>query len=181
MADNGDRAGEDNRQWYAVRSKPRKEAAAAAMLERAGIGVFVPQVKVKKRPYDPPSVEPLFPGYFFSRLAPQMGEIRLVKYTPGVLYVLGFGDEPWPVPDSLVAALQERVAAADGWSAGPDYQPGDRVKVTRGPLRDLDAIFDRRLSPKGRARILVHILMRICRVEVHVSDLRRVSQAAEKA
>ena len=166
------------RQWYALRAKPRQETAAASLLERAGVEVYVPQVKVQNRRYTPPTVEPLFPGYLFSRLDPMAGEIRLAKYTRGILHVLGYGDEPCPVPDSLIDTLQARLAARNGQLVGPEYQPGERVLITSGPFQDVEAIFDCRLSASGRVRVLINLVERLCRAEVHVNDLRRAKKAA---
>lgn len=167
-----------SRQWYALRAKPRRETAAAGLLERAGVEVYVPQVKVQKRRYTPPTVEPLFPGYLFGRLDSTAGEIRLARYTPGILHVLGYGEEPWPVPDALIDTLQARLAARNGQLVGPDYKPGERVLITRGPFHDVEAVFDCRLSASGRVRVLINLVERLCRAEVHVSDLRRASKAA---
>jgi transcriptional antiterminator RfaH len=169
---------EPSRHWYALRAKPHKESSAAALLERAGLEVYVPKVKVKLRPYSPPTVEPLFPGYLFGRLSAPLGELRLARYTPGILYVVGYGEEPWPLPDSFIANLQERIVRSRGFIGEPDYHPGERVIITRGPLRDVEAIFEERLSASGRVRVLINILKRLCRAEVHVSDLRRTSKAA---
>lgn len=166
------------RQWYVLRSKPKKEAASAALLQRAGIEVYVPEVRVQKRPYHPPTVEPLFPGYLFSRLSPQLGEIRLARYTPGILYVVGFGEEACPVPDDLIVSIQQRIAREKGRAAFPDYQPGERVLITSGPLRDLEGVFDRRLSASGRVRVFIHILHRLCGAEVHIGQLQRAGKAA---
>lgn len=165
------------RDWYVLRSKPRREASAAVLLRRGGIEVYVPQLKVQKQLHRPPTVEPLFPGYLFGRLDPQKGEIRLAQYTPGILYVVGFGAEPCPVPNELILSIQERIAR--GWKGRvePEYRQGERVVIASGPLRDVEAIFDRKLSPKGRVRVLVKILSRLCGVEVHVGQLRRSGKA----
>lgn len=170
--------GTRSRQWYALRTKPHREAAAATLLERAGVEVYVPQIKVQRRKYSPPALEPLFPGYLFGRLDPAAGEIRMAKYTPGILHVLGYGHEPCPLPDSLILSLRERLAGRNGQLACPDFVPGERVVIARGPLRDVEAIFDCRLSATGRVRVLVNLVQRLCRAEVHISDLRRAKKAA---
>jgi transcriptional antiterminator RfaH len=170
--------GEPIRQWYALRSKPKREEAAAALLERAGIETYLPRVRVQKRAYQPPVVEPLFPGYLFGRLNPTAGDLRLANYTPGVLCVVSFGEQPCPVPDSVIDYIQQRINRGRGRVNGPDYRKGDIVAITSGPLRDTEAVFDCRLTPAGRARVLVQILQRLCRAEVHTDQLRLVKKAA---
>lgn len=159
--------------WYALRSKPKKEMFAASQLERAGIEVFVPLLNVYRQHGKQAGLEPLFPGYLFGRLDP-LRTIHLARYTPGVLSVLGYGDEAWPVPDSLVLAIQQRVARGRGQAGLDEFRHGDAVKVTSGPLAGLDAVFDCRLSPTGRVRVLIQIMRRVCRTELLASQLRRL-------
>jgi hypothetical protein len=61
------------------------------------------------------------------------------------------------------------------------HPPGDRVVITAGPLRDVEAIFDRTLSPSGRVCVLIRMLERLCRAEVHVSGLQRAISSDEQA
>jgi transcriptional antiterminator RfaH len=162
--------------WYALRAKPRREASVAALLERVGIEVYLPKTLTHRRHGQPPQSEPFFPGYCFSRLDPQRGQLRLARYTTGVLHIVGYGDEPWPVPDALIAAIQERLS--HGRAAASSFQPGERVVITAGPLDEVEAIFDRHLSATGRVQVLVQILERLCRAEIPVEHLRRANQAA---
>mgnify|MGYP005846610515 FL=1 len=163
------------KQWYAVRSKPKKETSSAELLAHAGIEVFVPQTRVQKQRGKPPILEPYFPGYFFSRLDASQGEIRLVSYTSGVLYIVGYDGQPWSVPDGVVSAIQERLAGLGCRPALIDLHAGDRVKITSGPLEDIEAIFDCYLSATGRIRVFIQMLERLCRAELLASQVRRIS------
>lgn len=159
--------------WYAVRAKPKREVAASALLAHAGIEVYLPQSLMHREHGRPPRLEPFFPGYFFGRLDAARGQVRLVRYTSGVLDVVGYGEDPWPVPDAAIAAIRTRLA--HGRARAASLLPGERVVITEGPLKDLDAIFDRHLSATGRAQVLIQILERLCRTEISVEQLRRVS------
>lgn len=179
MGDGEFRAGcETMREWYALRSKPKKELSAADLLAKAAIEVYVPQVRVTKVHGRPPVLEPFFPGYFFGKLDPANGEIRLANYTPGILYVVSFGGRPWPVPDDLISAIRERLAENRGRLPLVHFRPGDRLVVTAGPLRGVEAIFDRQMSPAGRVRVLIQFLHQLCRVDLHVGQLRQAGKAA---
>ncbi len=169
------------RQWYALRSKPRKEASAAALLTRAGVEIYLPQTKVRKQHGKPPALEAFFPGYLFGQLDPLLGEIRLASYTSGILYVLGYGDEPCPVPDELVLAIRERLERRHGRAGALGLRHGEPVVITRGPLRDVEAAFDATLSASGRVRVLIRLLDRLCRAELDIGDLRRKTQAVGAA
>src|SRR5262245_2097253 len=159
------------KQWYVLRAKPRRESFAEGQLARAGIEVFVPRVRVHHRARLV-SQELLFPGYFFARLDTTLGQVHMASYTPGVLHVVGFGGQATPVPDSLVDAISERLAQS-GDLLGPGFSCGDRVVITRGPMKDVQAVFDRRLSAAGRVQILIQVLERVCRAEVGIDQLRR--------
>lgn len=166
------------KQWYALRSKQKKESSAGALLAKAGIEVYIPEVRVHKQHGKPPVLEPFFPGYLFSRLDPLLGEIRLANYTSGILHVVGFGDQPCPVPDSLILYIKERLMRGGAGAARENLSPGERVVITSGPLEGVQAIFDCHLSPTGRVRVLIQMLERLCRTELHVGQLRRAREAA---
>ncbi len=169
------------RQWYALRTKPRQETLAATLLTGAGIEVYFPQERVHKQHGKPPVSEALFPGYLFGRLDPERAEIRLAGYTPGILYVVGYGGEPYPVPDDLIAYIRQRLARRLGRPDRDDLRQGDRLVILSGPLRGVEAVFDRHLSATGRVRILVQILRRLCPAEVDIRQLKRVGKAASAA
>jgi transcriptional antiterminator RfaH len=160
------------RQWYVLRSKPKKESSAAQLLQSWGIEVYYPQAMVHKPQGKPAALEPLFPGYLFGRLDPLTAEIGQANRTAGILYVLGYGDDPWPVPDDLILSIKNRLARTGGVRTPVSFRPGDRVVITNGPMQGIEAIFDGQLSPNGRVRVLIQILKRLCRAEVHLSQLR---------
>ena len=163
--------------WYVLRSKPKKESFAAGLLERAGIEVYLPQIKTRGRVDGTHTIAPLFPGYFFSRLDPLEGEIRLATYTSGVRYVVGYAEEPCPVPETLIATIRERLRQTGVLAPMPGLRQGDQLVITSGPLQGVEAVFDRRLSNRGRVRVLVHILEHVWRTELHIEQLRSVGKA----
>ena len=55
-----------------------------------------------------------------------------------------------------------------------DLFQGDRVRITSGPLRDLDAIFDRPLSAADRVRVLLHVMDRMIPLEIDRSEIVRI-------
>lgn len=165
------------KRWYVLRSKPRKEAWAAAMLERGDIEVYLPQISGNRDRGKPAAFAPLFPNYLFAHLDAGEGELQMARYSHGVMYIVSYGDEPCAVPDELVSLIRERVGRVQlrGHSA---FDPGDRVVIAGGPLMGTEAIFDRQLSGAGRAHVLIQILHRLCRVNVCVGHLRLFQKAA---
>lgn len=159
--------------WYAIRSKPKKESLVLMLLNRAGIEVYLPQLKVHKGHGKPAAIEPFFPSYLFARLDSSNADITAVKYTPGVVQIVGYGDEPWPVPDDLIASIRQRLTHVEL----NDFRHGERVIVTSGPFQGIEAFFDRVLSPTGRVQVLLQFLHGVYRAEMHASQLRQVKQA----
>jgi transcription antitermination factor NusG len=58
-----------------------------------------------------------------------------------------------------------------GWGR---LERGDRVRIVSGPLRDLDAVFDKPLSQADRVRILVDVVGRMTPVNIDYSRLELV-------
>jgi transcriptional antiterminator RfaH len=162
------------KEWYALRSKPRKEMLASALLTRAGLEVYLPQTQRRAQRGEAPISEPYFPGYLFGRLDPHCGDIRLASYTPGIRCVVSFGGEPHPVPEQVVITIREGLARQQGYPGLAPFRPGDRVRIVEGPLVGIEAIFDRELSAAGRVQVLVRLLERLCRAELQASQLRRI-------
>jgi transcription antitermination factor NusG len=75
----------------------------------------------------------------------------------------------------VITSIKERLDWL--WDTGQTVYPfekGDRVVVRSGPLADLEAIFEERLSSRDRARILVECLGRWTRCECEMDALKRV-------
>ena len=169
------------RYWYVVKTNPRKEDGAAMLLSIASEGrveTYLP--KLRGRSTRGPAagrMQPLFPGYLFARFDGESDDSVLVKRSPGVAYVLGYGGIPVAMPEELVSGISRRLEDS---FIPPELQfsPGDGVYVTEGPLKDVEAIFDRRLSPSGRSRVLIRIVSRYVPLEIDESKLVKVRQVS---
>jgi transcriptional antiterminator RfaH len=168
------------RQWFVIRSKPRKEAAATSMLSSLGIEVYLPVLGPRRRSGRMIGAEPLFPGYFFRRLVPHSPEIPMVNRTPNAHYVLRFGTEPCSVPDELVATIRNRLATESRRAMSGTFRSGEPVLIAKGPFEGVEAVFDGYLSASGRARVLITTLQSVCRAEFDVDLLRSASKKIEK-
>lgn len=162
------------RNWYVLRARPRREAQVAAVLAGKDIEAYLPLLKRPARGGRGPRVEPLFPGYLFVRLAIETEEWLIARSTAGVLHLLGSQGSPSPVPDELVQSIRQRVELEATRRAAP-YHPGERVRITAGSFRDLDAVFDRSLSASGRVRVFIRMVGRLVPLDLSAELLRRVS------
>jgi len=144
--------------WYLVRTKGGKEKWVSEQLAGTVPEIFLPMLRTRVRRWKTQSwsLVPLFPGYLFARfeLARHYGEIR---YTSGVHEIVSAGGEAIPVPYNVMENLRERAGDNDGVVeiAAPEYAPGDSLKLTEGPLKGLNAVFDRYLSGGERVAILL--------------------------
>ena len=98
------------RHWYLVHSKPRRERAALANLERQGYRAYLPLMRSRRRiagRYQS-RVEAMFPRYLFLDLDDTVDDWGPIRSTVGVSQLVRFGPRAARVPDALVQALKAR-------------------------------------------------------------------------
>ena len=146
--------------WYALRTKPNKEAFLAQQLEALDIEVYYPCLHV--RPVNPRSRKkrPYFPGYLFVRVDLKDGKASGLKWMPGVADLVSVDGQPASIPDHLVIAIRRQVdylnnSAQQGLK---ELQHGDRVKILSGPFAGYEGIFDAHLDGRDRVRVLLNFL-----------------------
>lgn len=152
--------------WYVVRTKGGRERETATMLSQRGVAVYLPILHKRRLRTGRRDWEPLFPGYLFASLEVPSHEWLVARSSPGVAYFLGQQGRPSPLPDGLVQDMVSRVEIANQETRVAAWQPGKRVVITQGPLKDLEAVFDRSLSAAGRVRVLVQVLSQLVPVEL---------------
>jgi transcriptional antiterminator RfaH len=142
-------------------TKPRSEALAEEHLRRQGYETLLPRVRrvlrgaagLKVR------IESLFPNYLFLCADPERSSLAPVRSTRGAIGLVRFGMEPVRVPDEVIARIRGRIDAEDGLVRleSPELAPGQRVRVTEGPLLGWDGVF---LAGEGadRVRLLLQLL-----------------------
>ena len=145
--------------WYALRTKPNREAQAWHQARAREVETFYPRLRV--RPVNPRArkVRPYFPGYLFVHADLELTGLSLFKYMPYAMGLVCFGGEPARVPDALIYALQRRmkeIAERGEIRGGP--KKNDRVWIAGGPFAGHEAIFDAQLSGGRRVRLLLQLL-----------------------
>jgi transcriptional antiterminator RfaH len=163
--------------WYAVHTKPHKEQGVRELLLSRGIETYLPTLVESSKGFPRKEEQrPLFSCYLFVHLDLTRVALSAVNWSPGVNRVVSFGGQPAVVPDEVLQWLQQRLERIDSWHyyRGLPLRPGDRLRVTKGPLKGMEAIFDQRLSSGDRARVFVEILGRLTACQVGLWDLERV-------
>ena len=149
----------------ALHVKQRSEKLVATALTSKGIEVFLPLYTARRRWSDRVKELqlPLFDGYVFSRL--NLLHRMPVLTIPGVIQFVGIGKIPAPIEEAEIAALQSLVKSGLPAMPWPFLQVGQKVRVERGALRDVEGIL---LQVKGAHRLVlsVSLLQRSVAVEV---------------
>jgi len=159
--------------WYALYTQPRKERQVHGLLEEQGFETYLPTVQRKVRRSDRPDVVVYFPCYLFARLDFSATPHSSIAWMPGIRRIVSFGEQPAVVAEELVDLIRERLGEVDevGYRR---LKQGDRVRFCSGPLRDLDAIFDRPLSSTDRIRVLLNVMGRMTAVDTDYSAIARI-------
>lgn len=150
----------DDINWFAVQCKPWHEPFGAETVETLGLESFFPQCQRNKKICGKMRsvIEPLFPGYFFARFCPRLS-LQAIRYSRGVLRIVGAGDTPLAIEDEIIEGIRARrneegfVALSD-----PPWRTGDRVMIEEGPFEGLTGIFQAELDGKDRILLLLEAL-----------------------
>lgn len=160
--------------WWTLQTSPHTELQVCRHLAALGLEEYVPEF-ARVRRTRPGSVRDrrhhwLFPGYVFFRSASDAEAWRAVRRVPGVVRVLGDDGVPSLLSDTVIRELRTRIAEG-AFVTGPRWQRGERVRIARGPLAQLDAIFEQELDAAERVQILVRLLGRELPVSIDSSHL----------
>ncbi len=161
--------------WYALYTKPHCERQVQGALDAKGIETYFPVMPVHTPRRGRPLFRAFFPCYLFAHTDLGIVGISGLNWIPGLRHLVMFGNTPATVDECVIARIQEHLAQPHAMDEQGEFlQSGDRVVITEGPLRDIEAVFDKRLSASGRVRVLVDLLRRWTPVEMEADALRRV-------
>jgi transcription antitermination factor NusG len=159
--------------WFALRVRSNLERVVAAHLRGRNHEEFCPLYKIERRWSDRNKVIecPLFPGYVFCRLNPN---VRLPAVSvPGVIGIVGFGKVPSPIPEKEIQHIRTLACSGSPLMPWPFLQEGQRVLIERGPLKGVEGILS---EIKGKCRLIVSVtlLQRSVAAEIERSSIRPV-------
>lgn len=159
--------------WYAVHTKPHKEHAVTLYLQSRGIETFLPVLAQTGESGLPTAARPFFSCYLFACMDLDSISLSSINWAPGVNRVVSFGGLPAVVPVEVIDWIRDRLEQVDprDYHRGRLLVSGDRLRVTRGPLKGLEAVFDQRLSSSARARVFVEILGHLTACQMSLTDL----------
>ena len=131
--------------WYAIRTRSRFEKKVECLLRQRGTETFLPLLKTVHRWSDRDKAvqAPLFPGYVFVRLLCTHEQCLPIVKISGVLGFAGPGDQPSPIPDRDIEALQRLLETKTPCTILPFLHQGQRVRIRGGVLDGVVGTLDR--------------------------------------
>lgn len=159
--------------WVAVNTHPHRERVAVENLVRQQFKVYCPtelrRVRHARRVHD--VARPIFPGYIFAQVAPDLSLWRSILSTHGVRSVISYGDRPAFVESGFIEGLRAR--EVDGVITRPitPYKIGQEIRLNGGPFDGLVATIVE-MNDKDRLVLLMRLLRQEIRLRVTTASVR---------
>lgn len=163
-----------NDRWHVLWTRSNCEQVVHDQLAANGFAPFLPTIQswCRRGGIRRLARLPLFSGYVFLRHAIDRISYLEVCKARGLVRVLG---ERWDqlavVPDAEIAAIQKITSSGAPVMSHPYLDTGQRVRVTRGPLADVEGIVVRSNPKKGLLVVSVELLRRSVAVQLDCTVL----------
>jgi transcriptional antiterminator RfaH len=174
----GEAAIGDTACWYVLHTHSKQEDRACSNLKVLGVPIFNP--KVRERRYNQFAIvptyvaKPLFPRYIFAQF--KIDDLyHKVRFTRGVYNVVGFGEGPTPIDEEVIALIQSNINEDGFVRIDEEINPGDRVMVKDGPLKNFAGIFEREMKDTDRIRVLLETVSYQAHVEIDRDLVKKAS------
>lgn len=155
--------------WHALWTRSHCERLVWDQLTTKGFHAFLPTIDVwSRRAGVRRRIQvPMFPGYLFLRYALDKAAYIAVRKTRGLVSILG---EQWDslavIPTREIDAIQKVVQTRIPVSAYAYMRAGQRVRITDGPLANVEGILVQQKPEKGLLVLSIDLLQRSVAVEV---------------
>jgi transcription termination/antitermination protein NusG len=172
--------------WYVINTYSGHENKVKANLEHRIVSmnqaprfrrVIVPteQVVETKDGQKVQTEKRVLPGYVLVNMDMTDEAWTVVKNTPGVTGFVGSGTKPVPLSQPEVdRILHTATAGAERPRALADFELGESVKVTSGPLSDFDGEIVDVNGDQQKLKVLVNIFERQVPVELSFDQVKKL-------
>ena len=157
--------------WFALYTKSQHEKFVESALTKKNIESFTPTVLLKKKWSDRVKLieQSLFKGYCFAKF-PIKDKILIVSQR-GVVNIVNFRNKYISVQDSVIDSLKILVENKVKIDPYPFLKTGDRIRVKRGPLKNIEGYI---IEKRSRNSISL-----VISIEAIASSVRCVIDAAD--
>ena len=164
-------------QWFAAYTATRHEKAVADHFSQRTIESFLPlyrRLRLWKNGCKVNVELPLFPSYIFVRISREQ-RVRVLE-VPGVLWLVGSGGKPVPLPELEIEALRTAVPTLH-CEPHPYLVIGERARVKSGPLMGMEGVL---LRKKNYLRVVLslHLITQSVAVEIDAENVEPVADGA---
>jgi len=160
--------------WFAVFTVPRHEKRVETHLGLREIENFLPLCQ-KQRQWKDGSKGllqlPLFSNYIFVRIDRE-GRVPVLR-VPGVISIVGFGQQPLPVADSYIHCLREGLRQGKIEPYPYHLKEGTRVRIRSGVMAGMEGVLIRRKN-SFRVVLALEMIMKSVMVEVEMEDIEPI-------
>ena len=168
--------------WYAVQTKPRRERLVSAALRRAGLEIYCPNIRQRRRRAGKRFFQEsaLFPGYLFVKLL-FAKDYAGIRWTPGLVRVITSGGSPVQIGEEMLSEIRklERNGLRHRLHAR-SLAPGSRVRIVEGPFTGFEGSVEAHLNGGERIRILLELFRRQAALDCDPELLRPVAEAGNR-
>lgn len=117
--------------------------------------------------------EKIYPGYVLVEMIVTDDSWYVVRNTPRVTGFIGSGTVPTPISPEEIEALQKRMGVEEP-KFKIDVAPGDPVKITDGPFKEMDGKVSEIDEERGRIKVLVSMFGRETPVELDFLQIKKI-------
>jgi len=172
-------------QWFVINTYSGHENKVKANLEHRIVSmnqaprfrrVIVPteQVVETKDGQKVQTEKRVLPGYVLVNMDLTDESWGVVKGTPGVTGFVGSGSKPVPLSKVEVDRILHTATAAERPRAVAQFELGESVKVTSGPLSDFDGEIVDVNPDQQKLKVLVNIFERQVPVELSFDQVKKI-------
>lgn len=162
--------------WFLLQTKPNAHIMARDHLRRQGFEVFLPLITktTKKNSKFLDAKAPLFPGYLFMRTTIDPVPWKSVNGTRGISKAVTLDGVYRPISTHIIDGLKRRCDDNGVIQNLNHIDPGDRVKIERGPFAEFICTVDD-IQENRRAWVLIDLLQQKTRAAVPLHDLSKIN------
>jgi len=164
------------RSWYVIYTKPGNECRVETNLSNQEIEVFLPRLETFQYSHEKmvQKIKPLFPSYLFAKFDIDVHYYK-VKWTRGVSKILGIGNEPISISEKVIQTIKSRRGENNLVKLNDGLEEGNIVQFTSGPFRDLQGVFDKKMSDGKRVKVLLSLIGVDVPVQVSRWQIKKVA------